>query len=43
MWGAGGGGAGGASNSGGGGGGGGAYIEYTFNASDLSSTEAIVV
>jgi len=43
MWGAGGGGAGGASNAGGGGGGGGSYAEQTFNAADLSSTEAIVV
>lgn len=46
AWGA--GGAGGAGNgggtgTGGGGGGGGAYIERTFNASDLSATEAIVV
>lgn len=42
-WGAGGGGGTGSTNSGGGGGGGGAYIERTFNASDLSATEAIVV
>lgn len=44
MWGGGGGGGGGPSTAmGGGGGGGGAYLEYTFNASDLSATEAIVV
>lgn len=43
AWGAGGGGTAGGSGSGGGGGGGGSYSENIFKASDLSSTETIVV